>query len=74
MFGSFNNWNIIRLSHKETSNEEIDKIHQVLLDRISDKMAELVQTDKWGSIDATDTTTMVYYVIKLMSEPYTIQE
>ena len=73
MFGSFKNWNIIRLSHKETSNEEIDKIYQVLLDSISGKMAELVQTDKWGSIDATDTTTMVYYVIKLMSEPYTIQ-
>ena len=37
-------------------------------------MAELVQTDKWGSIDATDTTTMVYYAIKFISEAYTLQE
>ena len=35
MFGSFNNWNIIQLSHKATSSGDIDKNHQVVLDGIS---------------------------------------
>ena len=33
---SFNNWNILKLSHKATYSEEIDKIYQVVLDGISD--------------------------------------
>ena len=69
VLGSFKNWNILRLSHKTTSSEEIDKIHQVVIDVISENMVALVQTDKYGAIHATDTTTMGYYVIKLISEP-----
>ena len=69
MFCSFNNWNILKLSYKATSSEEIDKIHQVLLDRISDNMDALVQTYKCGGINTIDTTTMDYYVIKFISEP-----
>ena len=43
------------------------KINQGLLDEISDNMAVLVQTGKYGAINITDTTTMGYYVIKLIS-------
>ena len=32
VLGSFNNWNIIQLSHKATSSEVIEKIDQVVLD------------------------------------------
>ena len=70
----FHNWNIIKLSHKETYSEEINKIHQVLLDRICENMAALLQTSKRGAINTTDTATRRYYVIKLMSEPYKLQE
>ena len=65
----FNSWNILKLSHKETPIEEIDKIHQVVLDGINDNMAALAQTDKYRTINITDTTTMGYYVIKYILEP-----
>ena len=50
VLGSFNNCNILQLSHKATSSEKIDKIHQVLIDNSSENMAALVQTDKYGAI------------------------
>ena len=37
-------------------------------------MNELVKTDKYDTINTTYTTTMVHYVIKFMSKPYTLQE
>ena len=41
---------------------------------ISDNIATLVQTNKFGTIHTTDRSTIGYYVIKLMLEPYTLQE
>ena len=37
-------------------------------------MAAVVQIYQYGSINTIDTTTIGYYVIKSMSEPYTLQE
>ena len=74
MLSSFNSRNIIKLSHKATPTEEIDKINQVLLDNTSENMVALVKTDKCGCINTTDKTTMGYYMIKLITEPYTLQE
>ena len=37
-------------------------------------MAALVKTGKYGSINTIDTTIMGYFVIKFMSEAYTLQE
>ena len=37
-------------------------------------MASLVRTGQYGNINTTYTDTMVYYVIKFTSEPYTLQE
>ena len=69
MLSSFKDGNIIKLSHKTTSSEEIDKIHQVLIDVINGKMYALVQKDKYGATNTTYTTKMGYYVIKFVSEP-----
>ena len=41
---------------------------------ISDNMASLIQLEKFGAINALYPTTMGYYVIKFLSEPYTLQE
>ena len=71
---SFNNCYILKLSHKETSSEEIDKVHQVVLDVISENMATLLQKGQYVAINTTDTSTMIYYVVKFMSEPYTLHE
>ena len=58
VLGSFNNWNNLKLSYKETSGEEIDKIYQVVLARISNNMDALLPTSQYGAIHTTDTYTM----------------
>ena len=37
-------------------------------------MASLIQLGKYGDINAADPTKMVCYVVKVLSEPYTLQE
>ena len=69
---SFNNWNIIKFSHKETSSEDIDEIYQVVLYGIRDNMSVLIQTSQYVAINTTYTTTVGYYVIKFLSEVYKI--
>ena len=61
---SFKNWNIVYFSYKATPSEDIDKINQVILDVISEKISEFSQTGKYGAINTTYITTMDYYVIK----------
>ena len=60
---SFNNWNIIQLSPKSTSSDTFDEIHQVDLDGISDNMASLVESGKYGAIITTDISDNGFYVI-----------
>ena len=63
----FNNCNIILLSHKSTPSDAFDEIHQVVLNEISDNMALLVESVKYGAINTTDTTTNVFYDIMFIS-------
>ena len=44
VLGSFHNWKIIELSPKSTSSDTFYEIHQVVLDRISNNMASLVES------------------------------
>ena len=74
VLGSFNNWNIIKLSQKSTSSDTFDEIHQFVLDGISDNMASLVELGKYGAINKTDTSTNGFYVIMFTSGVYTLQE
>ena len=74
LLGSFNNWNIITLSHKATTSDVFEEINQVLLDVVIYMMASLVQSSKYIAINKTDTLTMVYYVIQFVSEAYTLQD
>ena len=48
-------------------------MHQVVLERISDNIASLVQTGGYGIINKIDETTLGYYVLKYFSESYTLQ-
>ena len=70
----FNNWNIIQLSSKSTSSDTFDEINHVVLDGISDNMASLVESSKYGAINTTDTSTNVFYVIMFKTGAYTLQE
>ena len=49
-------------------------MNKVLLDGINNNMASLVQLGKYGATNSAYATKMVYYVIKYISEPYTLQE
>ena len=69
--GSFNNWNIIELSQKSTSIDTFDEIHQIDFDGISDNMALLFESGKYGAITTTDTSTNRFYVIMFTSGAYT---
>ena len=73
MLGFFDNWNIIQFTNKTTPIEDFDAVHKIVLDVISDNMEYLVQLGKYGAINASDPTTMGYYVIYYLSKPYTLQ-
>ena len=74
MLGSFNNWNIITFSHKVTTGEAFEEIHQVFLDGIRKNTALFVQYGNYSYMNTTYTTTMGYYVVKFISEAHTLQE
>ena len=73
LLGAFNNWNIILLSSKSTSSDTFDEIHQAILDGISDAMASLVESSKYGAINTIDTSTNVFYIIMFTLGAYTLQ-
>ena len=52
--GSYNNWNIIELTPKSTPFEAFDEIHKVVIDRISENMASLVQSGMYGAINIAE--------------------
>ena len=62
------------MSPKSTSFDKFDEIHQVVLDLISDNMASLFESGKYGAINTTDTSTNGFYVIMFTSVVYTLQE
>ena len=62
------------MSQNSTPSEAFDEIHQVVFDGISDNMASLVESVKYRSINTTDTTTNVFYVIMFASEAYALQD
>ena len=45
VLGSFNNWNIIQLSHKSTPSDAFDEVCQGILDGISDHMASFLNQE-----------------------------
>ena len=55
------------MSSKSTSYDTFDEIHQVVLDGISDNMASLVESGKYGAISTTYTSTNGFYVIMFAS-------
>ena len=74
ILGVFNNWNIIIFSNINTTSEDFEEIHQVILDGISDTMASLVQSGKHDATKTTYSTVMGYYVVNYVSYAYILQE
>ena len=44
-----------------------------MLDGISENMDSLVQTGKYDAANAADPTKLGYYVVRYLSEPYTLK-
>ena len=74
MLGSFKKWNIIQVINKKTADKDFDAVHKVVLYGISNNMSSLVHNGKYGAINTADPTTVGYYVVKFLSEPYMLQE
>ena len=74
MLGSFNNCNIIQFDNKTTTTEVFDVANKVVLYGISDNMPALVQNVKYGAINISYPATIDYYVVKLLLEPYMLQD
>ena len=53
MLGTFNNWNIVNFSNKNTSSEDFEGVHKAVPDVISYNMDFLVQPDKHGDMNTT---------------------
>ena len=74
VLGPLINWDIIQFPHHSTPNDAFNEIQQVVLDGISDNMALLFESGKYGAINTTDTTTNLFYVIMFTSEEYALQD
>ena len=61
------------MSYKSATFDEFDEINEVVLDGISDNMASLVESGTYGSINTTDTSTNIFYVIMFTSESNLLQ-
>ena len=72
VLGSFNNWDIITLSHKYMTSEAFEEMHQVVLDGIINDMDHLFQSVKYGAMNTTDYTNMGYCVVNYVSENYNL--
>ena len=72
VLGSYKICNIVELTPKSTPFEAFDEINKVVLDKISENMASLVQSGMYGAINTDNTTENRFYVIKFLSEAYTL--
>ena len=61
------------MSQKSTPYDAFDEIHQIFLDEISDNVASLVQSGKYGTINTTWIAKKLFYVIMFTSEAYILQ-
>ena len=53
--------------------EDFDEVHQVVLYGISANMISLLHTGKYGYVNVAYTTTLGYYVVKCIFEPFKLQ-
>ena len=63
ILGSFNRWNIITFSNKETEQGEFDEVNRVVLDGIANHMCSLIEEGKYGAVGTTDKRQVGYYVV-----------
>ena len=73
MLGYFNECSTIQFTNKNKLSEEFSDMHKVVLDGISANMTSLVQTEKYGAINAADPRIIGYYALKYITDNFTLQ-
>ena len=61
---------MIQFTNKTITNEDVDAVHKSVIYCMSDNMSALFQNGKYGEINTAYPTTMGYYVVRFLSEPY----
>ena len=62
------------MSYNSTPSNAFDEIHKVVLDGIGDNMASLVEPEKYGAINTTETKNNGFYFKMFTLEAYTLQD
>jgi hypothetical protein len=75
ILGSYNDWIIMPFKHGvDNSEEDMDDIHQMILNSIAGQMAATIEKNSFGVVNTDDQRTDGFYVIKFLSKAYTLQE
>ena len=73
MLVTYNNWNIIKFTNKNTYKEDFNEIHKVSLDGTSENIIFLVHIGKYGVTTTIYPITMGYYVVNFISDTVKLQ-
>ena len=79
ILGSYNNWKIIKcidkVKDKSKEDDEIIKVKQCAIQHMTNYFEELIQVGDYAAISTTDRKAESgYYLVRWLSEPYTLQE
>ena len=73
-FKGYNNWRVVNLATTNIATEDEEKIYETILHGIEARMNERILIGTFGAMRTDDEATQGYYLIKWITEPYTIQE
>ena len=73
-FKGYNNWRVVNLITTNIATEDEEKIYNTILHGIEARMNERILIGTFGAMRTDDEATQGYYLVKWITEPYTIQE
>ena len=73
-FKDYNNWRVVNLITTNIATEDEEKIYNTILHGIEARMNERILIGTFGAMRTDDEATQGYYLVKWITEPYTIQE
>ena len=63
----------MKLKNVRTSTEQFEEVNKAVLDGITANMSSLVKAGHYGAMNCNDPQVGNYYIIKFLSDPYTLQ-
>eukprot|EP00957_Ditylum_brightwellii_P149433 11380224-Ditylum_brightwellii.AAC.1 len=59
---------------EDTGDDDLIEIQESIIHGIADKMGAMVNESNFGAVNTNDPKTKRFYIVKLTSLPYTLQE